>query len=148
MISSLSMPQSRPDSWAPTEFPVHKDWGVAPNFAFLVSSQVILTQLMQGHHHEDESSEPGGSSGEAVTTQNCRDPEGEREPGREAHLERRRLLVEAGCSFQEGGLRTNIAAPLSHLPPPSCPLPSTSLTPPSNLRQPELMRFKGLNLQG
>lgn len=56
------------DSWAPPEFPVHKDWGVAPKFAFLVSSQVMLTQLMEGNHHEGESSDLGGSGGEAVTT--------------------------------------------------------------------------------
>lgn len=68
------------DSWAPPEFPVH----VAPKFAFLVSSQVMLTQLMQGNHHESESSDLGGSGGEAATTQNCRDQEGERESGREA----------------------------------------------------------------
>lgn len=79
--------------------------------------------------------------------QNCRDQEGEREPGREAHLERGRLLVEVGCSFQEGGLRTNTAAPAPSSPLP--PAPSLLLpAPPPNLTQPKLMRFKGLNLQG
>lgn len=57
------------DSWAPPELPIDKDWGVAPKFAFLVSSQVMLTQLMQGHHHEGERSDLGGSGGEAVTTE-------------------------------------------------------------------------------
>lgn len=100
------------DSWAPPEFPVHKDWGVAPKFAFLVSSQVMLTQLMEGNHHQGESSDLGGSGGEAVTTQNGRDQDGERESGRKP------------------------------------PNPSPNLHLPVNLMQLELMRFKGLNLQG
>lgn len=36
------------------QFPVHKDWGMAPKFAFLASFQVMLTQLVQGNHQEGE----------------------------------------------------------------------------------------------
>lgn len=80
-----------------------------PQFAFLASSQVMLTQVVQGSHHEDESNSSGRGAVNAPSQQGQGDrkfrklPEvGRRQSWKEGSPERGRLLVEAKDTFQKG----------------------------------------------
>lgn len=97
--------------------------GMAPWFAFLASSQVMLTQLVLKKRPEGESKTLASSGGVAKMPQAIRGKQTESsescqnlERGREGYLERGRLLVEAEATFQDRDWGQ--------------PFPSSSLLPP------------------